>query len=132
VGRQRVSGLPRPVPEVAQPRAASRQHLLLAADLAGSLEVRGRQRPTRGDIRLLAPRGDELVVEVGVRLQEPVAQLLELVLLEEEVLADAGVERQTTNNTGSQGASIYGAPSCGTVVSTTIACGEGRLMGRAQ
>ena len=35
----------------------------------------------------------QLAVEVGGRLQQPVAQLLELVLLEQEVLADAGVER---------------------------------------
>ena len=58
----------------------------------GQLEVRLRQRPPRGDVGLLAEQGSELAVEVGRRLQQPVAQLLELVLLEQEVLADAGVE----------------------------------------
>ena len=41
----------------------------------------------------LPSRAPELAVEVGGRLQQPVAQLLELLLLEQEVLADAGVER---------------------------------------
>ena len=43
--------------------------------------------------RLLAQQGTELPVEVGRRFQQPVAQVLELLLLEQEVLADAGVER---------------------------------------
>ena len=40
-----------------------------------------------------AQDGRQLAVEVGRRLEQPVAQLLELVLLQQEVLADAGVER---------------------------------------
>ena len=51
------------------------------------------QRPPRGQVRLLAQQGPELAVEVGGRLQQPVPQVLELLLLEQEVLADAGVER---------------------------------------
>ena len=39
------------------------------------------------------PAAAQPAVEVGRRLQEPVPLRLELVLLEEEVLADAGVER---------------------------------------
>src|SRR6516165_508786 len=35
----------------------------------------------------------QALVEVAGLLEQPVAQLLELVLLEQEVLADAGVER---------------------------------------
>ena len=88
LGRQR---LPR-----RQHRPVRRQRVLLAADLAGQLgqlEVRLRQRPPRGEVGLLAEQGAELAVEVRGRFQEPVAQLLELVLLEQEVLADAGVER---------------------------------------
>ena len=49
--------------------------------------------PAARPVGLLAEQGAELAVEVGGRLQEPVAQLLELVLLEQEILADAGVER---------------------------------------
>ena len=79
-----------------QDRAVRGQCVRVASHLrgeAGQLEVRRRQRPTRGQVGLLAEQGRELAVEVGGRLQEPVAQLLELLFLEQEVLADAGVER---------------------------------------
>ncbi len=72
-----------------------RQRVLLAADLVrqvGQLEVGLRQRPPRRQVRLLAQQRAELAVEVGGRLQQPVAQILEFLLLEQEVLADAGVE----------------------------------------
>ena len=72
-----------------------RQGILGAADLArqiGQLEVGLRQRPPRGDVGLLAEQGAELAVEVRGRFQEPVAQLLEFLLLEQEVLTHAGVK----------------------------------------
>ena len=73
-----------------------RQGVLVAADLArqvGQLEVGLRQGPPRGDVGLLAEQGAELAVEVRRRFQEPVAQVLEFLFLEQEVLTDAGVER---------------------------------------
>ena len=79
-----------------QDRPVRRQRILLPADLlgqVGQLEAGLRQRPPRRQVGLPAEQGPELAVEVGGRLQEPVAQLLELVLLEQEVLADAGMER---------------------------------------
>ena len=88
LGRQRLAG--------GQDLPVGRQGVLLAADLVrqvGQLEVGLRQRPPRRQVRLLAEQGTELAVEVGRRLQQPVAQVLELLLLEQEVLADAGVER---------------------------------------
>ena len=74
----------------------SSQCVFLAADLVrqvGQLEVGLRQRPTRRQVRLLAQQGTELAVEVAGRIQQPVAQVLELLLLEQEILADPGVER---------------------------------------
>ena len=74
----------------------SRQGVLVAADLArqvGQLEVGLRQGPPRGDVGLLPQQGAELAVEVRGRFQEPVAQLLEFLLLEQEVLTHAGVKR---------------------------------------
>ena len=79
-----------------QHRAVRRQGRLLVADLVrqlGQLEVGIRQRPPRGHVRPLVQQGRELAVEVGRRLQQPVAQVLELLLLEQEILADPGVER---------------------------------------
>src|SRR5262249_37812886 len=38
----------------------------------------------------------------------------------------------TTSETDSHGVSIDGSPSCATVASTTTACGESRLLGRAE
>ncbi len=73
-----------------------RQGVLVAADLArqvGQLEVGLRQGPPRGDVGILAEQGAELAVEVRGRFQEPVAQLLEFLLLEQEVLTHAGVKR---------------------------------------
>ena len=94
---------PRAGPRLGRQRLARRQHrpvrrqgVLLAADLGrqvGQLEVGLRQGPPRSDVGLLAEQGPELAVEVGRRFQEPVAQVLELLLLEQEVLADSGVER---------------------------------------
>ena len=87
-GRQRLAG--------GEDLPVSRQRVLLLADLVrqvGQLEVRLPQRPPRGQVRLLAQQGTELAVEVAGRLQQPVAQVLELLLLEQEVLADAGVKR---------------------------------------
>ena len=73
----------------------SRQSVLVAADLAcqvGQLEVGLRQGPPRGDVGILAEQGAELAVEVRGRFQQPVAQLLEFLLLEQEVLTHAGVK----------------------------------------
>ena len=58
----------------------------------GQLEVRLRQRPPRGEVRLLAQERAELAVKIRRRLQEPVAQILELLFLEQKVFAHAGVE----------------------------------------
>ena len=79
-----------------QDRTMRRQGVLVAADLArqvGQLEVGLRQGPPRGDVGILAEQGAELAVEVRGRFQEPVAQLLEFLLLEQEVLTHAGVKR---------------------------------------
>ena len=88
LGRQRLAG--------GEDLPVSRQCVFLAADLVrqfGQLEVGLRQRPTRHQVRLLAQQRPELAVEVAGRGQEPVAQVLEFLLLEQEVLAHAGVER---------------------------------------
>jgi hypothetical protein len=72
-----------------------RHPLLLPADLGREvrqLEVRSRQGATRGRVRLLAEQRGELAIELGGRPEEPIAQLLELVLLEQEVLAGARVK----------------------------------------
>ena len=87
-GRQRLAG--------GEDLPVGRQRVLRAADLVrqlGQLEVGLRQCPTRRQVRLLAQQGTELAVEVGRRFQQPVAQVLELLLLEQEILADAGVKR---------------------------------------
>ena len=78
-----------------QHRPMRRQCILLPPDLArqlGHLEVRLRQRPPRRPVRLLPEQGPELAVEARGRSQQPVAQGPELRLLEQELLADAGVE----------------------------------------
>src|SRR5262249_60557151 len=80
LGRQRLAG--------GEDLPVSSQCVFLAADLVsqvGQLEVGLRQRPTRRQVRLLARQGTELAVEVGRRLQQPVAQVLELLLLEQEI-----------------------------------------------
>jgi hypothetical protein len=72
------------------------QGILLAADLVGQvgqLEVGLRQCPVRRQVRLLAQQGTELAVEVGRRIQQPVAQVLEFLLLEQEILTDPNVAR---------------------------------------
>ena len=72
-----------------------REGVFLAADRSGQvsdLEVGLQQCPPRGEVGLAPQQGPELAVEVAGRLQEPVAQVLELVLFEQEILADAGVE----------------------------------------
>ena len=56
------------------------------------LEVRLSHRPPRSDVRLLAEQGTQLAVEVACRLQEPVTDVLELFLLEQEAFADAGMK----------------------------------------
>ena len=56
-------------------------------------KMRLRQGPPRRKVGLPAEQRPELAVEVDGRLQQPVAQGLEPRLLEQEVLADAGVER---------------------------------------
>ncbi len=73
-----------------------RQGILVAADLArqlGQLEVGLRQRPPRSDVGILVEQGAQPAVELRRRFQEPVAQLLEFLLLEQEVLTHAGVKR---------------------------------------
>ena len=94
-------------PWLRRQRLARRQHLtvrrqrvLQAAHQAGQrghLKVRTCQRKPRGRVRLPAQERPQLAVEVGGRPEQPVAQLLELVLLQQEVLADAGVERLTAS-----------------------------------
>jgi hypothetical protein len=68
-------------------------HAAYPAGQLGQLVPRRQQRPPRGRARLAFQQGGKLAVEVGRRLQQAVPQPLELVLLEQEVLADAGVER---------------------------------------
>ena len=77
-----------------------RQHFLGPANQTGQrghLKVRARHAKPRGRVRFLAEECPELAVEFRRRIQEPVAQLLELVLLEQEVLADASVEPSTAS-----------------------------------
>ena len=73
-----------------------RQGLLGSADARvqqRQLEIRGRQRPPRGNVILPGQQCTQLAVEVRRRSQQSVAQFLELALLQQEVLADAGVKR---------------------------------------
>ena len=85
-----------PAPRARQHPRCAASASSVAADLArvssATSKFACRQRPPRGQVRLPAQQRPELAVELGGRLQQPVAQLLELVLLEQEVLADAGVE----------------------------------------
>src|SRR4051794_6388265 len=69
---------------------------LFAADLGrqlGDLELGPGHGAARSRVRLPLEHRPELAVELGSGAQEPVAQLLELWLSKQEVLADPGVER---------------------------------------
>ena len=70
--------------------------LLRRADLArqlGQLGVRLPQRPPRTPVGLARELALQPLVELGRVLQQPVAHRLEVVVLEQDVLADPGVER---------------------------------------
>jgi hypothetical protein len=73
-----------------------RQCVFPLADLTcqlGHFVIRLPQGPPRSQVRLLAKQRTELAVEIAGRLQEPVADVLELLLLQQEVFADARVKR---------------------------------------
>ncbi len=55
--------------------------------------IRLPERPPRSHVGFLAEQGAQLAIKVAGRLQEPVADLLELLLFEQEVFANACVER---------------------------------------
>ena len=87
-GRQRLSG--------GEDLAVGRQRVLRLPDVAGQLgqlEVCLQHRLPGRPVRVVPQQRPQLAVEVAGRLEQPVAQVLEHFLLEEEVLGDAGVER---------------------------------------
>ena len=72
-----------------------RQGIFVAANPGGQssqLEVRLRDRPPRGRICVLAQECAQLAIKIGGRVEQPVSQVLELVLLEQKVLGNAGVK----------------------------------------
>src|SRR5690242_7779463 len=78
-----------------QDAAMQGKRVLASADLRcqlGQLELRREQRPSRGCVVAALEDAAQLVVEAAGRVQKLVAERPELRLLEEEVLADAGVE----------------------------------------
>ncbi len=72
-----------------------RERILLTTNVRGQLgQLEGRliERASRSQVRLPAQQGAQPAVEAGRRCQEPLAQVLELLLLEQEVFADARVK----------------------------------------
>src|SRR5438270_253458 len=94
--RLRLTGPPECAKDGRGPGESPRERIRVPPHLSGPAGdlVSGIEQLADGDVGAVRLEEDpELLVEVGRRVQKAVAQLLELRLPEQEVLADAGVER---------------------------------------